>query len=142
MGAHSIQENKQLREELQRLFDEGGFHLRKWKSSEQEVLNSIPLQLRDGQLKQEIDYDNEFTKVLGVEWNASLDSFRPVISSLPVRKELTKRAISSDIAPLFDILGWCSPTIIKPKVLLQELWESKLDWDEPVPIRIQQDWER
>ena len=142
MGEDSIQKAKQLREELEELFDQGGFHLRKWKSSEQEMVDSIPLQMRDAQLKQEIAYDKEFTKVLGIDWNTVLDLFRPVISSLVVKKQLTKWALSSHIARLFDILGWCSPTIIKSNVLLQQLWESKLDWDEPVPTCIQQDWEK
>ena len=34
MGADSIQEAKKLRKELQELFNQGGFHLRKWKVSE------------------------------------------------------------------------------------------------------------
>ncbi len=37
------------------------------------------------------------------------------------------------VAILFDVLGWFSPTVIKMKVLLQRLWEVKLDWDDPVP---------
>ena len=105
MGADSVQEAIELRNEIQELFDQGGFNLRKWKSSEQRVLDQIPLQLRDSQTKQEITCDREFTKVLGVEWNATVDSFRPVITSLPVRETLTKRALSSDIARLFDVMG-------------------------------------
>ena len=109
----------ELRAELQDLFQQGSFLLRKWKTSEEEVYNKIPRQLTDPQAKQEITYDSGFTKVLGVEWNAAVDSLRPVISSLPqTTKLLTKRALISDIARLFDVLGWCSPTIIKPKVLL------------------------
>ena len=80
MGADSIQNAKQLREELQELFNQGGINLRKWKSNEQEILDSIPLQMRDVRLKQEIAYNKEFMKVLGVEWNAAVDSFCPVTS--------------------------------------------------------------
>ena len=89
-GADSIQEAIELREEIQELFDQGGFNLRKWKTNEKRVLDHIPSQLRDSQTKQEFTYDREFTKVLGVEWNAAVDSFRPVITSLPVRETLTK----------------------------------------------------
>ena len=142
MGTDSVREAIQLRQEIQELFDQGGFSLRKWKASDQSVLDHIPLQLRDSQTKQEFTYDSEFTKVLGVEWNSTVDSFRPVITSLPVRETLTKRALSSDIARLFDVLGWCSPTIIKAKVLLQRLWESRIGWDEPVNPKVQEDWER
>ena len=47
----------------------------------------------------------------------------------------------SGIARLFDILGWCSPAIIIPKVLLQRLWGEDLGWDEIVPSVISDTWE-
>ena len=83
---------------------------------------------------------NEFVEVLGVEWNASLDSFRPTISSFAPVKGLTKRKLVSDIARLFSVLGWCSPTIIKLKILLQRLWKNRSGWDEPVSHLIQETW--
>lgn len=46
---------------------------------------------------------------------------------------LTKRTLVSSIAKIYDVLGWFSPVIIKVKTLLQRLWESEVDWDEPVP---------
>ena len=114
MGDYSIEKAVSLQRQLQELFELGEFVLRKWKSNEPAVLAHIPSHLRDSENSQEIK-SNDFVKVLGVEWNASLDSFRPTISSFKPVKVLTKRALVSDIARLFDILGWCSPTIIKPK---------------------------
>ena len=46
----------------------------------------------------------------------------------------------SDIAKTHDVLGWFSPTIIKVKILLQRVWETKVDWDDPVPPLIQEEW--
>ena len=46
----------------------------------------------------------------------------------------------SNVAKIFDILGWFSPTIISMKILLQRVWELRLDWDEMVPIEIQSIW--
>ena len=43
---------------------------------------------------------------------------------------------------MFDILGWCSPVIILLKILLQQLWERNLEWDETVPEEIEQTWKR
>ena len=121
MGADSINEAIQLRKESQNLFKQGGFELKKWKSSEEEVLASIPEELRDVNGKQEICHKDEYTKVLGVEWNMVTDSFRPEISCYKDNELLTKRVLVSNIARLFDILGWCSPAIIQMKVLLQRL---------------------
>ena len=141
-GADSIREAVQLRKEVQELFESGGFKLRKWKSSEEEVLASISEDLKDVGTKQEIHQQDEYTKVLGVEWNVVLDCFRPVIASSEDREPLTKRTLVSNIARLFDILGWCSPTIILMKIMLQRLWESNLAWDEPVPEPIENAWRR
>ena len=55
---------------------------------------------------------------------------------LPPITNITKRALVSDIAKTYDILGWFSPTIIKVKILLQQLWEQKVGWDDPVPQAI------
>ena len=52
---------------------------------------------------------------------------------------LTKQGLVSDVAKTFDILGWFSPTI-KAKILMQQLWELKIDWDDPVPECIHDAW--
>ena len=53
---------------------------------------------------------------------------------------MTKRNIVSDVAKVFDALGLFSPATIKMKILLQRLWEIKLDWDDPVPNDVQEVW--
>ena len=141
-GADSVDEAVALRDELQRLFHLGGFDLRKWKASEQQVLASIPKDLIDPKRTQEIKIQNDYTKVLGVQWNAESDCFRPTISLPAEETPLTKRVLVSNIARLFDVMGWCSPSIILMKILLQRLWENHLSWDEPVPLSIEQSWER
>ncbi len=46
----------------------------------------------------------------------------------------------SDVAKVFDALGFFSPVIIKMKILLQRLWEIKMDWDDPVPNHVLEIW--
>ena len=72
--------------------------------------------------------------------NASMDHFRLTVAKLPPLQQITKRVLVSDIAKTFDVLGWFSPTIIKVKILLQQLWELKVDWDEPLPPTIHDAW--
>ena len=31
---------------------------------------------------------------------------------------------------MYDILGWCSPIVVKLNVMLLRIWEEKLEWDE------------
>ena len=46
-GADGIDQAMHLRMELQQLFNQGGFTLRKWNSSEKSVLDAIPPELRE-----------------------------------------------------------------------------------------------
>ena len=64
-----------LRDELERLFRLGGLTLRIWKASQQRVLASIPEDVVDPMRTQEIRIQNDYTKVLVVEWTAESDCF-------------------------------------------------------------------
>ena len=54
----------------------------------------------------------------------------------------TKRAVLSDIARLFDPLGWVSPVLIPAKILLQDLWIAGLDWDDELPDELRERYVR
>ena len=89
------------------------------------VLAQISHELVDSQPTQSIHID-QITKVLVMEWNTTLDTFRSMVSLLKQIEALTKRALLSVIAKLYDVMGWCSPTIVKPKVLLQHMWRENV----------------
>ena len=139
-GAESIDTTIQLQQQLQKLFERGGFLLRKWNSSEPEVLEHIDPSLLDQQSLLTLPQSGEYTKTLGVEWNPSLDHFRLAITSLSHQESVTKRTMSSDIARIFDVLGWMAPVIVKAKIILQRLWEEKLLWDDIVPEHLKEVW--
>ena len=42
----------------------------------------------------------------------------------------TKRKVLASIAPLFDPLGYLSPTSMKISLFLQKLWNKEIDWDD------------
>ena len=121
VGADSVNEAICLREDLQKLFSLGGFKLRKWKASDATVAQSIPMQFRDKEPSHLIVYSEAFTKVLGLEWNTVTDTLRPMVPASYAIGKLTKRQLLSSVAGLLDVLGWCSPAIITPKILLQRL---------------------
>ena len=139
-GADSVEEAIEKRTQLQDLFAEAGFLLRKWNSSEPAVLKQLSPDLLDTQSNHVIPGPDEYTKTLGIAWNAHHDHFRLTVANLPPLESITKRALVSDIARTFDALGWFSPSIIKAKVLLQRLWEQKIDWDDAVPESIREAW--
>lgn len=53
------------------------------------------------------------------------DSFQYSIK-LSDEAQSTKRTIVSDVARIFDPLGWISPTVIRANILIQDLWKKKL----------------
>ena len=114
--------------------------LRKWNSNDPAVLQHIPPEFKDSQTMHTITEVEMYTKTLGIEWNTNLDHFRLTIADLPPLTNVTKRLLVSDIAKTFDVLGWFSPAIVKVKILLQRLWELKVDWDDPVPQLIKDVW--
>jgi hypothetical protein len=140
-GADSTEEAISLHHQLQKLFDCGGFHLRKWNSSDPNVLKAIDPQLRDSSDTRNItDSTSNYTKTLGLKWNPEHYHFQFTFSQLSSVSIPSKRILISDVAKIFDVMGWFSPTVIKAKILLQRLWEAKLEWDEPVPSHILDVW--
>ena len=98
-GADCVQEAINLQTQLQSLFSEGGFLLRKWNASDPAVLQHVSPDLLDTQFKLTISDPDVYTKTLGVEWNANLDQFRLTVADLPsTERVITKRLLVSDIA--------------------------------------------
>ena len=74
-GAECIETTIQLQQQLQKLFERGGFLLRKWNSIEPKVLEQIDPSLLDQQSLLTLPQSGEYTKTLGMEWNPSHDHF-------------------------------------------------------------------
>ena len=141
-GADNIRDAVTLQTQLQTLLSRGGFLLRKWSSNDPSVLCHLSQELLERQETHPISDATSYTKTLGLEWNTALDQFNLTITEFNSRKSITKRAFVSDVAKVFDIMGWFSPTIITMKIILQRLWELRLDWDDVVPEHIRQAWDR
>ena len=85
-----------------------------------------------------LDKDEPF-KILGLLWNAKTDSFQYEVT-LKNRKKLTKLRILSCIAQIFDPLGLIAPVTTNGKILMQNLWILRLQWDEIFPDAIEKTW--
>ena len=97
-GADSVEDATNLYHQLLDLFEKGGFLLRKWNSSDSEVLCHIKPELRDVQSTHDIPIPDEYTKALGIQWNTNDDHFCLTVPSLQQTNNMTKRALVSDIA--------------------------------------------
>ena len=133
-GANSVSEASLLREQITNILSKGGFSLRKWRSSSQEVLDSIPQELREEipDCKMLDSHSACYPKALGLVWDSRQDCMATNIE-VSEHYSSTKRGVVSDIARTFDVLGWLSPVILEMKVLYRTLWQLKLGWDQQVP---------
>lgn len=137
-GADNIAEALDIQNQTRLILSSAGFHLRKWSSNSAELLDSVPE--IDRETKDLLSFDSKSSvKTLGVQWCPSEDSFHYNIC-LSNSAVITKRNILSDVAKIFDPLGWISPCVIKAKILIQTLWHEKCDWDQPLPSQYEDTW--
>ena len=80
-----------------------------------------------------VDKKDVQVSTLGLHWTPEEDYFSFKIKLPTPTKCITKRYILSEVSKLFDPLGWLGSFLIRPKVLLQDLWLVQLDWEEPLP---------
>lgn len=120
------------------MFKAGGFDLIKWSSNSPELLASLPESHLHPYV---VQFDDETSqKILGVKWIPKDD--RLCFEVAHCENTCTKRSILSTVARLWDILGLAAPVILYAKLLIKDLWEIKLNWDECPPQKIIDKWTR
>lgn len=131
-GADSIEEALELQNQLNKVLKEGCMELAKWCSNKSvfNQSNQKELEIREPESK----------SILGLRWLPNEDYFAYKIKQVPTENIWTKRKILSEIGKLYDPNGFISPLIISAKVLIQKIWQHKIDWDQPVPEIILVEW--
>jgi hypothetical protein len=71
-------------------------------------------------------------------WNFQHDSFY-FKSSIKIQAK-DKREVLQEVASVFYPLGFLSPIVITAKILLQDIWRSGADWDDPLPPTLLEIW--
>lgn len=119
---------------LKSLLSLGQFELRKWKSNDKSISDAFTESDRLDHLVA-LDKTNSPTKTLGLLWDSQSDTLRYSVQ-LPPKQKVTKRSILSTISQIFDPLGLIGPVIVLAKLIMQQLWQLKIDWDDSVPTNI------
>ena len=102
---------------------------------------SFPIDERADQVK-ELSLDDSLPneQTLGLMLNIEEDAF--YYNTRIPEKPMTRRGILSMASTIFDPLGFLSPIILHPKLLLQRLTREKLDWDDQIDDDAQRDWDK
>ncbi|XP_063913270.1 uncharacterized protein LOC135129931 [Zophobas morio] len=137
-GADTIEQASQLLTEVNFILQSGCFQLHKINSNCPSLVSNLQVNMQST-----VSLDKQQpTKTLGVLWHNDTDtitfSTNGKISSQP---QVTKRAILSTIAKIFDPLGLVSPITVTAKIILQKIWALKINWDESLPADLHTIWE-
>ena len=110
-----------------------GLTLSKWTSNSQSVSELF--------FKSDVHSGNSTEKILGVKWSSLTDSFYFEGFEKDLEFVSTKRAVLSILSRIFDPLGFICPYILKAKVLFQKICRLGLDWDDPLPKELDDDFQ-
>jgi len=70
-----------------------------------------------------------------MKWHRDTDTLScEIVPDVP--ETFSKRTLLSTVQKIFDPLEFLIPSMIVPKLVLQETWIRKLDWVEPLPEEI------
>lgn len=136
-SASNVKAAKEMRKGITEVLASYGFHLRKWKANDDGILDDLDESEKDGV----IDFLTTF-KTLGIFWQPSCDKFQFKSTQPKEIEKWTKRLVLSEIAKLFDPLGWLAPCVAQAKMVMQEIWKlpTPHNWDKPLPNHIVAKW--
>ena len=134
---NTTEDAKKLTSDVDKILEKGGFKVEGWLSNKDlEDSNTGMNEIKVPQSQTE-------AKVLGISWNCIEDVLKYKFEIEAVKScltDLTKRKILSQIARIYDPIGFVSPFLIRAKIKLQELWKEGVDWDDELPPSIQETW--
>ncbi|XP_078051966.1 uncharacterized protein LOC144478120, partial [Augochlora pura] len=140
MGAPNKPLLENIRKQVCDLLKGGGFVLRKWAGNAPDLLRNIPESVHSHAVDLTL-FDESELKVLGLRWIPSGDYFYLNLQRFqPSSTSMTKRRLLSEIAKIYDPLGWLSPIVIRAKILMQSQWIENLNWDDVVSDSTMRTW--
>jgi hypothetical protein len=118
----------------------GGFPLTQWATSNEAVRKSLPgIQQEGASINMDLDAD-PIERTLGLVWDFRRDVF--VLGAKADPGGRTKRDLLKSIFSIFDPLGFLAPIVFQAKVLMQDIWRHKFDWDDELSQDLIDRWIR
>ena len=114
------------------LMSNAGMNLRAWTSNSEALRTQADF---DEALDSDVN-----VRILGLRWDPTKDEMSFAEGTIPILEVVTKRTILRYSSQIYDPLGLLSPVTVRAKILLQELWTDKYDWDTPLPDHICETW--
>ncbi|XP_071948926.1 uncharacterized protein [Antedon mediterranea] len=110
-----------LESKLIETLKKGNFNIRKWQSNVRNMCDESE--------------DATAATALGTKWDLVNDTLKVKEVKLIQGLTPTKRSILKQTASYYDVIGMLSGVLVRPKTLLQKLWQLNIDWDTPLNQR-------
>ena len=140
----TVKQAKKLTQDIDKVLESGGFAVKGWTSNKAFTeTQNLEIGFKTPQA------EREARRVLGLVWNCNTDEFRfkvkleflsPTDPSVHLKPKITKRRILSQVARIYDPIGFAASFIIRAKIGMQELWKLGLNWDDELPCNVQEKW--
>ncbi|XP_055622791.1 uncharacterized protein LOC129766295 [Toxorhynchites rutilus septentrionalis] len=136
----------QIAKDVRHVHAQSGFEIRNWISNSRRVMSA----LQEVNMEEKcLDLSSELSteKVLGMWWNTTSDAFTYKIgwtrfdgALLNGQRRPTKREVLRILMSIFDPLGLIAHFLAYLKALLQDIWRSRIGWDEEIEDNAFADW--
>ncbi|XP_036347205.1 uncharacterized protein LOC118756555, partial [Rhagoletis pomonella] len=140
-GADSVDAALEIQYQLRQLLQRGGFVLRKWSSNAEDFMQRLSADDKENTICCNLNLDRT-TKALGIYWLCDSDSLTYKVSLSPLTTQITKWQQLSDIGKIYDPPELLAPITLTGKAMCRKLWVAGLNWDDPIPEPLQQEWQR
>ena len=127
-------------QDIDKVLESGGFAVKGW------TLNKAFTETQN--LERGFNPQEE-REVLGLVWNCNTDEFRfkvklefpsPTDLSVHLQPKITKRRIVSQVARIYNSIGFAASFIIRAKMGMQKLWKLGVNCDDELPCNVQEKW--
>ncbi|XP_055543111.1 uncharacterized protein LOC129728685 [Wyeomyia smithii] len=134
--------------EVKHTHSQAGFNIRNFCSNSSEVLASIGEPEAQQKVSMNLENASESERVLGLIWKPKEDIFTFDVSSMKEEIKLliqsgttpSKRQVLQTVMSLFDPLGFIAHFVVHGKILMQQIWRTGTDWDEPITKELEAKW--
>ena len=129
--SNSIEHLQKTSQTVSSQLREGGFQLREWISNSPDIVQSLPsASLGDSTIP---------FKILGYSADPSQDTI--TIRNLSLDSSAnTKRTILSSVNSIFDPAGFLAPVTASCKLILRQISDAQVGWDDVLPQSILESW--
>ena len=136
----TVNQAKKLTQDIDKVLESGGFAVKGWTSNKA---------FTETQNLERGFNPQEEREVLGLVWNCNTDEFRfkvklefpsPTDLSVHLQPKITKRRIVSQVARIYNSIGFAASFIIRVKMGMQKLWKLGVNCDDELPCNVQEKW--